>query len=142
MNWVMVVLVGLAAMSLFRIVSQWRRATKPREDDWDARFIAQLRKAGVSPFDPHPVDFFFDLPGEAACQEVAALLEPEGFAIDFRPEPESRRYSLHATFTMRLIVDRMKELTLRFRALAEEKGGTYDGWAVGGGPRSTTLRRI
>ena len=142
MNWVMALLVGLALLSLFRIVSQWRRVSRSRGDDWDARYIAQLRKAGVSPFDPHPVDFFFDLPNEAACREIAAVLEPEGFAIDHRQEAETGRYSLHATFTMRLIVDQMKALTLRLRALAEEKGGSYDGWAVGGGPRSTTLRRI
>lgn len=142
MNWLMVVLVALAAMSLFRIVSQWRRATLPHEDDWDARFISQLRKAGVSPFDAHPVDFFFDLPGEAACREVAAVLEPEGYVVDFRAEPEGSRYSLHATFTMRLVVDQMKALTLRFRALAEEKGGKYDGWAVGGGPKAASLRKI
>jgi len=142
MNWVMALLIGLALLSLFRIVSQWRRVSRSRGDDWDARFIAQLRKAGVSPFDPHPVDFFFDLPSEEACREIATLLEPEGFAVDYRPEAETSRFSLHATFTMRLIVDQMKANTLRFRALAEEKGGKYDGWAVGGGPKRAALRRI
>ena len=70
------------------------------------------------------------------------MLEPEGYAIDHRPEAETGRFSLHATFTMRLVVDPMKALTLRFRALAEQQGGRYDGWAVSGGPRSTTLRKI
>lgn len=142
MNWIMAVLVGLAAMSLFRIVSQFRRASKPREDDWDARFIAQLRKAGVSPFDPHPVDFFFDLPDEANCKAIAAMLEPEGYAIDFRKEDEGERYSLHASATMRLVVDEMSERTKRFRAMAEEKDGRYDGWAVSGGPKRATIRKI
>lgn len=142
MSWTMLLLIGLAGMSLLRIVSQWRKVYRPKDDDWDARFIAQLRKTGITPFDSYPVDFFFDLPTEQACSDVAALLEPEGYAVDSRPEAETGRFSLHATFTMRLVVDDMKALTQRFRALAEEKGGKYDGWAVGKGPQSTTLRRL
>jgi len=142
MNWIMVVLVGLAAMSLFRIVSQFRRVSKPREDDWDARFIAQLRKAGVSPFDPHPVDFFFDLPDEATCRDMATQLEPEGYVVDFRKEDEGDRYSLHANATMRLVVDEMTERTKRFRGMVEARGGRYDGWAVSGGPKRAAIRKI
>ena len=133
MSWTMAILVGVAAMSLFRIVAQWRRATRPKDDDWDARFIGQLRKAGIAPFEAVPVDFFFDLPNEQASNEVTELLKAEGFEVDSRPEADTGRYSLHATFAMRLLVDEMKALTLRFRALAEEKGGKYDGWAVGKG---------
>jgi hypothetical protein len=142
MNWIMVVLVGLAAMSLFRIVSQFRRVSKPRDDDWDARFIAQLRKAGVSPFDAHPVDFFFDLPDETACKAIAEQLEPEGFVVDYRKEDDGERFSLHASATMRLVVDEMSERTKRFRALVEGHGGRYDGWAVSGGPKRATIRKI
>ena len=137
MSWTMLVLVGLAVMSAIGIVTQWRKVARPKDDDWDARFISQLRKAGIAPFEAHPVDFFFDLPTEQACQDVAAVLEPEGYVVDSRAEADTGRYSLHATFSMRLIVDEMKALTLRFRALAEEQGGKYDGWAVGSGkPRS------
>jgi hypothetical protein len=32
---------------------------------------------------------------------------------------------------MRLHIPEMQALTARFRALAEEHGGTYDNWAVG-----------
>lgn len=133
MSWTMAILVGIAAMSLFRIVAQWRRTSRPKDDDWDARFIGQLRKAGIAPFEAVPVDFFFDLPSEQACTEVAELLTGEGYEVDSRQEADSGRYSLHANRSMRLLVDEMKALTLRFRALAEEKGGKYDGWAVGKG---------
>jgi hypothetical protein len=132
----MLLLVGLAAMSLFRIVSQWRRVSRPKDDDWDARFIGQLRKAGIAPFESYPVDFFFDLPSQQACDEVGDLLRAEGYEVDSRAEADTGRFSLHANFSMRLLVDEMKALTLRFRALAAEKGGKYDGWAVGkGSPR-------
>ncbi len=130
MNWWTVALIGIAALSLLRIVSQLRRFARPKmDDDWDSRFITQLRKAGVSPFDAHPVDFFFALPSAEACTAVAAVLEPDGFGIDSRQEPEGG-YSLHASREMRLIVPDMQALTVRFKALAEQHGGKYDGWAV------------
>lgn len=130
MNWWTVALIGIAALSLLRIVSQLRRFTRKKVDqDWDARFITQLRKLGVSPFDPHAVDFFFALPSEAACRAIAAVLQPEGFGIDSRAEPEGG-FSLHANREMRLIVEEMQALTARFKTLAEQHGGKYDGWAV------------
>lgn len=130
MTWIYIGLIAVAALSLLRIVSQLRRATRKRDDgDWDARFIAQLRKAGVAPFDAHPVDFFFALPGREACEAIAAVLEPEGYHVDSREEPEGG-WSLHAQREMRLIVPDMQALTARFRQMAEERGGKYDGWAV------------
>lgn len=129
MNWWTVVLIGVGALSLLRIVTQLRRFARPKEDaDWDSRFISQLRKAGVGAFDPQSVDFFFALPSAEACAAVTAALEPE-FEVDSRAEPEGG-YSLHANREMRLIVPDMQALTARFRALAEQHGGKYDGWAV------------
>jgi hypothetical protein len=131
MKWMMIVLVGVAALSLLRIIMQIRKATTPVDNDWDSRFIGQLRKAGITPFEEYPVDFFFTLPTTAACDEVQALLEPEGYGCDSKPEIEGGTgFSLHAQKATRLIVPDMQALTARFRALAEEKGGSYDGWAV------------
>jgi hypothetical protein len=138
-TWIYVALIGVAALSLLRIFSQLRRVAKKEDNDWDARFIAQLRKAGIAPFDEQLVDFFFALPDEAACAKVAAILEPEGFSTDSRAEPEGG-WSLHATRGMRLIVADMQALTARFRQLAEEHGGKYDGWAVAKGPRRASTR--
>jgi regulator of ribonuclease activity B len=134
MKWIVVALIAVAALSLLRIFSQVRRATRKTENDWDARFIAQLRKAGIAPFDPQSVDFFFALPTQAACDAIAATLEPDAYVVDSRAEPEGG-FSLHANRNMRLIVPDMQALTARFKALAEEHGGKYDGWAVAKGPR-------
>ena len=137
MNWTVILLIVVAAFSLFRIVTQIRRAAKPADNDWDARFIGQLRKAGIAPFDAYPVDFFFDLPSAAACAAVTTALQSEGYSVDSRQEPDSSSYSLHANLSMRLIVPDMQALTAKFRALAAEHGGKYDGWAVAkGNPRS------
>lgn len=130
MNWWTVVLIGIGALSLLRVVSQIRKFMKPKPDnDWDARFISQLRKAGVGAFDPQSVDFFFALPSAEACAAVRATLEPDGFTVDSREEPEGG-FSLHANREMRLIVPDMQALSARFGALAEQHGGKYDGWAV------------
>jgi hypothetical protein len=129
-NWVFAALVAAAAFSLLRIVSQLRRVTRKKgDDDWDARFIAQLRKAGIAPFDPQPVDFLFALPSAEACAAIAAELEADGYTVDSREDPEGG-FSLHANREMRLIVPDMQALTTRFKALAEQQGGKYDGWAV------------
>ena len=39
-------------------------------------------------------------------------------------------FSLHGQRNTRLIVPDMQATTARFKQLAEEKGGSYDGWAV------------
>lgn len=132
MNWIVAALVLGALISLVRIASALRTTFKPKkEDDWDTRFIDQLRKMGFAPFDPYPVDFFFDLPDEQACREVTEELQAEEFAVDSRFEPDTGRWSLHAHRTLRLQVEQMKAYTLRFNAMAQSRGGRYDGWAIG-----------
>ena len=129
MTWIKIGLIVIAAISLIRIVFNVRRATVKVDDDWDSRFITQLRKAGVDTFKQHPVDFFFALPSDQACRAIGAELGRDGYHIDSRAEPEGG-FSLHANREMRLVVDDMQALTARFRALAEQHGGSYDGWAV------------
>lgn len=136
MKWITLLLVVVAAFSLLRIVTQIRRAVKAPVRDWDERFIGQLRKAGIASFDAYPVDFSFDLPSAEACAAVTAVLEPEGYTVDSRREPDSSSYSLHATRSMRLLVPDMQALTVKFRALAELHGGKYDGWAVAKKPKN------
>jgi Regulator of ribonuclease activity B len=130
MNWFLIALMAMGAFALFRVVSQVRRARNAPVDDWDARFISQLRKAGVAPFDAHEVDFFFGLPDEATSTSLAATLQTDGFATDAKADAEGGGWSMHARKTMRLVVPEMQALTARFRQLAEEHGGKYDGWAV------------
>ena len=128
---VALLLVGVAILSLLRIVMQWRGVARKRSLDWDEQFIQQLRKAGVTPFEDQVVDFFFTVPDTRGGDAIARLLASEGYVVDARPDPESGRISVHAQRTMRLHIPEMQALTARFRALAEEHGGTYDNWAVG-----------
>ncbi len=77
-------LVGVAVLSLLRIVMQWRGVARKRPSDWDEQFIQQLRKAGVTPFEDQVVDFFFTVPDTSGSDAIARLLRPEGYAVDAR----------------------------------------------------------
>ena len=131
MKVVVMVLLGIAVLSLLRIVMQWRSVAKRHSSDWDEQFIHQLRKAGVNVFETQVVDFFFTVPETRASDAIARQLRPEGYEVDARPDAETGKISFHAQRPMRLLVPEMQALTARFKALAEEHGGTYDGWAVG-----------
>ncbi|MGH8230409.1 MAG: ribonuclease E inhibitor RraB [Steroidobacteraceae bacterium] len=131
MQWVYLLLVLAALLALARIVMAVRKARSlTRHDDWDARLVKNLRAAGGNAFTPYEVDFFFNLPDEASCTAVRALLEPEGFAIDTRvmSAEGASGYSLHARKHLRVSVTEMQDYSRRFRALAEQHGGHYDGW--------------
>jgi hypothetical protein len=124
-------LVAVAAFSLLRVISQWRRMShKNRKIDWDEHFIQGLRKAGINTFEEHTVDFFFTLPTRAAAEQLAFALRPEGYQLDIKEDLEGGTYSLHAQRNTRLIVADMQALTARFTELALKHGGKYDNWAV------------
>ena len=81
-----------------------------------------LRAAGGNSFTPYEIDFFFNLPDEAACASLRNTLEPEGFAIDTRimSGEGASGYSLHARKHLRISVSEMQDFSQRFRALAQQ----------------------
>ena len=131
MQWTYLLLILAAALALARIASLVRKARAlSTDDDWDARLVKNLRAAGGNAFTPYEVDFFFNLPDEAACDKARGTLEPEGFATDTRimSGEGASGYSLHARKHLRVSVTEMQEYSKRFRALAQQYGGHYDGW--------------
>jgi hypothetical protein len=98
--------------------------------DWDTKLIAELRKRGQDPFQPHDVNFFFALPDEPACTAINRELEKEGFQVDIKAVPDNKEFpfSLHATRNMRLHAPDMQALSRRFNELATLHKGRYDGW--------------
>jgi hypothetical protein len=127
-----IVLVVIAAFSLLRIISQWRKFSfKPRHIDWDAHFIQGLRKAGLDTFVDHMVDFFFTIPTREASERLASVLRAEGYEVDVLEATDiTGQFSVHASRRMRLIIPDMQALTAHFNQLAESHGGRYDNWAV------------
>lgn len=138
MVWALLFLVIAALLAAVRIYMGVRRARNTTHDDWDERLVQNLRAAGGNAFTPYEVDFFFNLPDEAACERLRGTLEPEGFAIDSRlmSGEAATGYSLHARKAIRVSVSEMQEYSKRFRALAEQHGGHYDGWMTDPGRKS------
>jgi hypothetical protein len=130
-DWMIALLVLAALVAVVRVYQIIRRARDQSRDDWDARMVADLRSAGANAFTPYEVDFFFSLPNEQACVSLRSTLEPEGFSTDTRAMgSETGGYSLHARKHLRVSVSEMQDYSKRFRLLAEQFGGQYDGWTT------------
>jgi hypothetical protein len=127
-------LVLAASVAVVRVYMTVRRVSAQRKQDWDERLVKNLRAQGGDPFSPYEIDFFFDLPDQAACEQLASLLRAREFAVDYRQvDPEvGDRFTLHALKALRLSVPDMQALTREFKELAVRHGGRYDGWAAAG----------
>ncbi|MGO9802060.1 MAG: ribonuclease E inhibitor RraB [Steroidobacteraceae bacterium] len=130
MSFVAVLVVALVLI-VVRVYFKLRAVQRARVASWDAQLIERLRSRGYIPFNDYSVDFFLALPDEAACQQVRARLEPE-FSVDVKSMQDDGGlpFSLHATKSMRLILQDMQTLSARMTKLAEEFKGRYDGWAA------------
>jgi hypothetical protein len=135
-------LVLAALIAVVRVYLTVRRASQRKTEDWDEKLVKNLRTQGGDPFSPQDVDFFFDLPDQNACEQVAALLRPRAFTVDFRRVDPERgdRFTLHALKSMRISVPDMQALRREFAALAVQHGGRYDGWATSGITRAAVGR--
>ena len=130
-KWAYVILIAAAALAIARVIMTINKARKQaRHDDWDSQLVKNLRAAGGNAFTPYEVDFFFTLPDEASCGSLRGTLEQEGFAVESRVATgeAASGYSVHARKHLRVNVSEMQEYSQRFRALAEQYGGFYDGW--------------
>jgi hypothetical protein len=134
-----ILLVLAAIVAAFRVYLTVKSMRKGAADDWDERLVKNLRAQGGNPFANHDVDFFFDLPSEAACQAVTATLREQGFEVDYKAQDPAlgTSFSLHALKSIRISVPDMQGHTQAFRALATQHGGRYDGWATAGMNRET-----
>ncbi len=130
-RWVVALLILAAVVAVVRVYQVVRRARERSRDDFDARLVQDLRTLGANAFTPYEVDFFFSLPDEAACSSLSKALEPEGFAVNARAMGgETGGYSLNARKRLRVSVSEMQDHSKRFRLLAEQLGGEYDGWTT------------
>jgi|GEM_PF-351042 hypothetical protein len=133
MDWILLLLVAGAAVILWRIVQKVRTLRNTREEDWDARFISQLRRSGVDPFKPVDVDFFLALPTREAAERLAARLEDDLFTPDIRVTEEALDLpvSVQARKVMQINELGIRTAVERLRELVAAEGGRYDGWAPG-----------
>jgi len=132
-QWIYVVLIVAALVAIGRIVTSILKARKQSaHDDWDSQLVKSLRAAGGNSFTPYEVDFFFTVPDESACGSLRGALEPQGFAVDahLSKGEAASGYSVHARKHVRVTVTEMQEYSQRFRQLAQQYGGYYDGWVT------------
>ena len=131
-------LVLAAVVAVVRVYLTVRRLSAQRKGDWDERLVKNLRAQGGDLFKPYEVDFFFDLPDQAACEQLGATLKARDFAVDFRQVDPDRgeRFTLHALKSLRVSVPEMQALTREFKQLAARHAGRYDGWAAAGMTRT------
>jgi hypothetical protein len=130
-NWAYLILIVAAVLSIGRVIVTIRKARRQAQhDDWDSQLVKNLRLAGGNAFTSYEVDFFFTLPDETSCGSLRGALEPEGFAVESRVATGevAAGYSVHARKALRVSVSDMQEYSKRFRTLAEQFGGYYDGW--------------
>jgi hypothetical protein len=130
-QWIYVALVVAALIVIARIVTAVLKARRQAtHDDWDSQLVKNLRAAGGNAFTPYEVDFFFTVPDEVSCGSLRGALEPEGFTVDSHVSTgeAASGYSVHARKHVRVSVTEMQEYSQRFRALAAQYGGYYDGW--------------
>jgi hypothetical protein len=133
MNWLLIFVVIAGAFVVYKVYATLKKGREVHDSSWDDKLIAELRKRGQDPFQPHDVDFFFALPNEASCTAVNRALEAEGFAVDIKAVPDDKEFpfSLHARTNMRVHAPEMKAFSRRFAELAKANGGRYDGWGSG-----------
>ena len=136
-------LVLAAVVAAARVYVTVRRMRAVQQDDWDERLVKNLRAQGGDLFRPFEVDFFFDLPDAAACEQVAAVLRADHHNVDFRQVEPDRgvSFTLHARKLIRVSVPGMQGLTRSFGALAAQHGGRYDGWVTAGITRDVLARK-
>lgn len=133
-NWIYGLLFVAAAVAVYRVYGAIQRLRSQREDDWDEQLVKNLRAQGGDAFRPYEIDFFFGVPDEAACQQMAVALRGDGCEADFRPaETEGATgYTLHASKLLRVSVPEMQAHSKRYRQLALSHNSSYDGWATAG----------
>lgn len=130
-RWIVALLIAAAVVAVVRVYQVVKRARDQSRNDWDARQVQDLRSAGANAFTPYEVDFFFSLPDESACSSLSKALEPEGFAVNARAMgSDTGGYSVNARKHLRVSVSEMQDHSKRFRLLAEQLGGQYDGWTT------------
>jgi hypothetical protein len=131
MSWLLALLIAAGILALVRVVMALRKGSR-HQDDWDERLVKNLRSQGGNAFTPYEIDFFFNLPDEGSCARLRSTLEPEGFKVESHPMrgEAATGFSLHASKKLRVSVDEMQSYSQRFRILAEQHGGYYDGWTT------------
>ncbi len=116
---------------LLALFIAWRR--RMNQPDEDLAVLRRLEQAGPNPTQSHHPEFFLYLPTQAAAESLAQELNADGFRTEVQSSERNGMWLCLATKAMTLDESTLRDLRSRLTAMAEARGGEYDGWG-------TTLR--
>jgi hypothetical protein len=96
----------------------------------DQQFLNQLREAGSDLSKPHPLEFYLYFPAEEAAHRAAERIADDGFSVEVKKAAQGSAWMCYVTKRMAPKRAEITAIGKRFRSLAREFGGEYDGWAT------------
>ena len=112
----------------------WKRRRKLTAEEGDQLVLEQLESLGADLSQPREVRHYLYFPAETAASEVADALATEGFTIEKDRGADGRSWLVLAIQTMVPTPESIAALRTRLTAVADERGGEYDGWEAAAEP--------
>jgi regulator of RNase E activity RraB len=122
-------LIAIGLIGIYLLARGSAREAAARADG-DATTIAELARAGSDLGRPHRIEFFLYLPTRQAAEGVAEDLRREGFAVEIRQAADAPDWLALGTREMLPELASLRSWRQRLTALAESRGGAYDGWGT------------
>jgi regulator of RNase E activity RraB len=122
-------LIALGLIGIYLLARGSAREAAARADG-DASTIAELARAGSDLGRPHRIEFFLYLPTRQAAEGVAEDLRREGFTVEIRQAADAHDWLALGTREMLPELASLRSWRHRLTALAESRGGAYDGWGT------------
>jgi hypothetical protein len=98
------------------------------EADVDQQVLDQLREAGSDLSKPHPLEFYLYFPTEESAHRAAERIADDGFSVEVKRAAQRSDWMCYVTKRMAPKRTEIAAIGSRFRSLAREFGGEYDGW--------------
>ena len=92
--------------------------------------VEELEEAGADLSQPLPVQHFLYFPLSSLAYGASAELRGQGFDAEVEEDFEQGEWVVVATRQMLVSVGELRRLRARLSALAEGRGGVYDGWNI------------
>lgn len=122
-------LIVILAVSAFYLLLRRARHREVATVDPDTLVLYRLLQAGSDLKKLHSPEFFLYFSSETAAQAAAGRLTEEGYKTEVKSSPGSGdSWLCQATKGLILHPGTLIVIRRQMNALAQELGGTYDGW--------------
>jgi regulator of RNase E activity RraB len=125
---------SLSALLVLGLLGAWLMYRGHRGEaavrDVDLATLEELTRVGSDLTQRHEVEFYLYCPTQEQAAAVAEELGREGYGIRLDHSSTEGDWLCLATRHMVPTLTELRELRVRFVALAERHGGAYDGWGA------------